>query len=111
MVTGSVACVETPIGYKLQRFTSPVLQACLKNTHVRLRLNSVAYIEYVHTPRLHAQPLVSVFNTGSTRGNITEVMILSLQLEFSHHCGQPEVGRLGRLNAHIPFELKLDSLR
>lgn len=61
-VTGSVACVETPIGFRLHLSCASGLP---KNTHARLKLNSVARIENNHTLRLRAQSPVSVFNKDS----------------------------------------------
>lgn len=93
-VTGSVAYVETPILFRLQRFTSAVLQAYLKKDMC------VSNWRVLHAQKIPTHPgivashqSVSLIRTAnspcSTRGNITEVMMLSLQLEFSHHCGQP----------------------
>lgn len=58
-VTGSVACVETPVVLWLQCSASGVLPAF---AHTHPKRSSVTYVENTHTPRLVAQSPVSLFN-------------------------------------------------
>ncbi len=94
-VTGSVACVETPVVLWLQCSASGVLPAA---THAHPRLSSVRYIENNHTASLVAQSPVSLLNKDSKqslqhlrRNNRMIYMILSLQQEFRHLHVQVEV--------------------